>query len=141
MNMDKTVGHQLKVMHNLIKRRIQAAYTGEHPTYMQGSIIVYLMRSDEPRYQRDVEKQFNIRRSTATGILNNMERDGYITRVSDERDARMKRIIPTDKAVAGYMRCEEAALDTERLLTKGLTAEEIETFLAIINKMKANLNE
>ena len=39
----------------------------------QGLILIYLCENDEEVYQKDIEKYFNIRRSTATGLLNSLE--------------------------------------------------------------------
>lgn len=41
----------------------------------QGLILIYLCENDEEVYQKDIEKYFNIRRSTATGLLNSLEKE------------------------------------------------------------------
>lgn len=137
---DISIGHEIKTMLLIIERRMAPAAGEYHPTFVQGSIILYLANSDGPRYQRDVEKQFNIRRSTATGLLNTMQRDGLITRISDANDARMKQILLTDKAKSFCTALKKKADDTENDLREGLSKEEIADFLAIIKKMKANLS-
>ena len=48
---------------------------------MQGWIIDYIYdRGNDPVFQRDIEKEFTIRRSTATELLKLMEKNGLITR-------------------------------------------------------------
>ena len=60
---------------------------------MQGWIIGYLYQNrDKEVFQRDIQEQFSIRRSTVTGILQLMEKNGLITRSSVERDARLKKL-------------------------------------------------
>ena len=49
-------------------------------------------------YQKDVEKEFQIRRSTATGTLQILEKNGFIRREPVKQDARLKKLVPTDKA-------------------------------------------
>lgn len=72
------IGGELKQVSNLLKRRLDAhmAQAGLEPlTGMQGWIIGYLAdRPDQDVFQRDIEQEFEIRRSTATGILQLMER-------------------------------------------------------------------
>ena len=103
MNSKKRIGAELNCISNLMKRKINKMdVNNENPTYMQGGIIVFLMRSNGAVYQRDIEKQFNIRRSTATGILKGMERDMLIHRVPVSDDARLKRLVLTDKARDNY---------------------------------------
>lgn len=51
-------------------------------------------------YQKDIEKEFDIRKSTATEILKLMEKNGFIFRECSKEDGRMKEIIPTEKSLA-----------------------------------------
>ena len=69
-------------------------------TGTQGRVLCYIFITSQWQdiYQRDIEDVFEIRRSTATGILQLLERDGYIERVSVPTDARLKKIVLTDKA-------------------------------------------
>ena len=61
-------------------------------------------------YQKDIEAEFNIRRSTATRLLQSMEHKDLIMREPEENDGRLKRIRLTEKAA-------EDARDAGRLLT------------------------
>ena len=80
---------QLRRVNNLIFRKIgQIARTNgvEAVTPMHGWIMEYLYRhSETPVFQRDIEREFSITRSTVTNILQLMERKGYITRRSVEQ--------------------------------------------------------
>ena len=92
---------QLRRVNNLIFRKIgQIARTNgvEAVTPMHGWIMEYLYRnSDTPVFQRDIEREFSITRSTVTNILQLMERKGYIARRSVEQDARLKQLVLTEK--------------------------------------------
>ena len=70
---------QLRRVNNLIFRKIgQIARTNgvEAVTPMHGWIMEYLYRnSDTPVFQRDIEREFSITRSTVTNILQLMERN------------------------------------------------------------------
>ena len=85
---------QLRRVDNLIFRRLNQfsrANGVEQTTPMHGWIIEYLYRHrDEPVFQRDIEREFSITRSTVTNILQLMERKGYIQRLSVPQDARLK---------------------------------------------------
>ena len=69
-------------------------------TGMQGWIIGFLHRNeDRDMFQRDVEAEFNIRRSTATGILQLMEKTAS-SAGAVAYDARLKKLVLTPKALA-----------------------------------------
>lgn len=99
---------QLRRVNNLIFRKIgQIARTNgvEAVTPMHGWIMEYLYRnSDTPVFQRDIEREFSITRSTVTNILQLMERKGYIERQSVPQDARLKRLVLTEREPASVKR-------------------------------------
>ena len=82
---------QIRRVDNLIFRKINqfARANGvEQATPMHGWIIEYLYRHREEQvFQRDIEREFSITRSTVTNILQLMERKGYIRRQSVPQDA------------------------------------------------------
>ena len=70
-------------------------------TGTQMLIIEYLasFAQNKSIYQKDIEHEFNIRKSTATNVLRLMEKKDLITKKVDQHDTRLKAIILTEKAV------------------------------------------
>ncbi|MFZ2846041.1 transcriptional regulator [Lactococcus chungangensis CAU 28 = DSM 22330] len=105
-------------------------------------VIDYLIKhQDEDIFQRDLEKEFVMRRSTATNFVKKMEQAGLIRRKPVAYDARLKKIILTDKAFelqAGMMAKKK---EFETLLRGDLSEQEIKQFIATIQKIKHNLHE
>ena len=100
MKGERHVGGEIRVLSNLIKRCMDDGMPPE-TTGMQGWIIGFLHRNeDRDMFQRDVEAEFNIRRSTATGILQLMEKNGFLLREPVAYDARLKKLVLTPKALA-----------------------------------------
>ena len=144
MNSKKHIGFEIKTLANIIKRCFEekARVKGlEGLTGMQGWIIDYLYRQgkDNEIFQRDVEKQFNIRRSTATGVLQLLERDGFITREAVAQDARLKSLKLTDKAVQAQETIMKNINELEEQLAMGLTEEEINTLFDLLSQIKKNI--
>ncbi|HZG83364.1 MarR family winged helix-turn-helix transcriptional regulator [Paenibacillus sp.] len=143
MHLPKAVGFEIKVLSNLIKRNLDEASSEEGQdslTGMQGWVIGYVLaNANREVFQKDIEKDFNIRRATVTGVLQLMERNGLIIRESVAYDARLKKITLTPKALELHERNVQRFLDFEAKLTRGLSEEEIELFYAIAEKLKKNL--
>ena len=100
MKGERHVGGEIRMLSNLIKRCMDDGMPPE-TTGMQGWIIGFLHRNeDRDMFQRDVEAEFNIRRSTATGILQLMEKNGFLLREPVAYDARLKKLVLTPKALA-----------------------------------------
>lgn len=141
---ERQIGFELKAVNNMIRRKLDIRFAEaglEEISGMQGPLLGFLDRnsSEKELFQKDLEKHFNIRRSTATVMLQNLEQKGYIVRESVDSDARMKRIIMTDKAreVNREIRKQIDAFHEE--LEQGITPEEKELFLQIMDKVKKNL--
>ena len=76
-----------------------------------GWILKYLEHTkDRPVYQRDIERQFHLARSTVTTMMKSLEGRGYIKRQSVESDARLKKIVLTEKGEE-YLRLSEEVFD------------------------------
>ena len=139
MKGERHVGGEIRVLSNLIKRSMDDGMPPE-TTGMQGWIIGFLHRNeDRDMFQRDVEAEFNIRRSTATGILQLMEKNGFLLREPVAYDARLKKLVLTPKALAVHEGVISRIRATEARITKDVTPEELEQFFAITAKFRRNL--
>ena len=134
---------QLHRVDNLIFRRLNQfsrANGVEQTTPMHGWIIEYLYRHrDEPVFQRDIEREFSITRSTVTNILQLMERKGYIRRLSVPQDARLKRLVLTEKGACIREKTMQALHQTDEFVESLLTPEENAELLRLLNKLRKGL--
>ena len=145
MERKKHIGFEMRRISNLIRRRIDNAMSGrgiEKLTGMQGRVIGYLCHNEDREiFQRDIEDEFSIRRSTATAMLQTMEKHGLVKRVCVDHDARLKRILPTDIAMERHKIFEAEINKVEKQLLDGIAANEADTLMAILDKIKTNLGE
>lgn len=143
MKPPKAIGFEIRILANLIKRNLEegASEDGEEsPTGLQGWIIGYVkMNADRAVFQRDLEKEFNMRRATVSGVLQLMERKGWIVREPVAHDARLKKITLTPKAHQLHDRNVRRFRAFESKLCRGLSEQDIAAFFAIAEKLKRNL--
>ena len=136
-------GVLINIVSHLLKRRICCSSQKDSCglTEMQHRIIHYLLdRSQEDEvYQKDLEKVFNIRKSTATEMLQLMEKKGFLYRQCSAKDARMKKIVPTEKAVAVQRAVGENIHETEACLRRDIPEEDFQTCMKVLKKMAENL--
>ncbi len=125
----------------------QRGYSAAHQdadrqTGMHGYLLRYLYENQERDvFQRDIEKAFSISRSSVTVTLQLMEKNGLIRRESVVQDARLKRIVLTQKAKDLHRQIEADILAFESNLARGISEEEQEVFLRVAKKMQENLRE
>ena len=143
MDYKKSIGLEIRILSNLCRREMDRSSSiqyVESVTGTNGWIIGYLADNQgRDIFQRDLEEEFSVRRSTASKVLKLMEQKGLIRRESVPYDARLKKLVLTDTALEMH---SHVVRDSERLeakLTKGLTDEDLQTFFAIAEKIKDNL--
>lgn len=140
---ERNIGFELKTLSNLMKRKMENEISLENNVTGNHTYILGFLEHEKDRdiFQKDIEKEFSIRRSTATGILNIMEKRGLIERIPCKEDARQKKIIMTEKG----KKIQEESLNKiekfENALKSCLTQEEIENFLNILDKIKDNIEK
>lgn len=140
---DKPIGLELRCLNNLIMRHFENSPNRtkiDAVTGTNGWIIGYLSdHADEDIYQKDLEKQFTITRSTASKVLHLMEQKGLIERHSVAHDARLKKLVLTNRAkeISQLMRQDGAHMN--ELLTKGFSDKELEVLREYIKRMQDNM--
>ena len=95
--------------------------------------------ADKAIYQKDIEEEMAIRKSSVTSLLNNLEKNGLIERRPSPDDARLKSVVLTEKGGKIY---EEVASEIDRvetLLTEGFSGEETKTFMNLLARIERNI--
>lgn len=111
-------------------------------TNMQRLVLHYILFESLKRdiYQKDVEKEFQIRRSTATGTLQILEKNGFILREPVKQDMRLKKLVPTEKAKGVRQHILENIRYIEALLMRDIPEEKLTICREVLEQMSANLS-
>lgn len=141
---EKSIGFEIKSLNNLIARKIMKDAklgSGLNITHVQIKILHYLFNhQDHPVYQRDIEKELSIRRSTVSGIIKTMEKNKFIERVNSKEDARLKQIVMSENIKKFTNNFKQKAIQFDELLSKDISKKDLETFFKVVDKMKQNIN-
>lgn len=139
-----TIGYKIRLLHNQIHKRMEAKKQEnekEPLTGMQRWTLGFLRDHDgEDIYQKDIETEFSVSRATASNMLAVMERKGLLQREAVAHDARLKKLVLTEKARALVDRSEQDMRDMEALLSKGLSETEIKNLKKYLDQMLLNLD-
>lgn len=146
MDLDRRhVGFEIKVVSNMLRRIVGAIGHQQDFENISGAntwIIGFLARNqDHDVFQKDLEQEFSIRRSTASKTLQLMEEKDLIRREAVYRDARLKKITLTEKALEINKIVQGDLEEANRIATKDLSEEEIAQFFAVMEKIRNNLIE
>lgn len=135
------VGKVISILSNQIKRQFDNEESQMSLTGSQGRILHYILLESICRdlFQKDIEDEFNLRRSTATGILQLMEKNNLIYRENVAHDARLKRIVVTPVGLQMKNRAMESIRVLEKKIKKNISDKDLETFFKVMKQMSKNL--
>jgi DNA-binding MarR family transcriptional regulator len=136
------IGFQIRTLSNLISRKINQMVSEEEEnlTANQSWVLDYLtLHQEQDIMQRDIEKKFSIRRSTASHMLQLMEKNGYIRRISAPDDARMKKLIITEKGIEAQRRMKDRLCRFEDLFQSNITPEDLQYLKKLFKQLEENI--
>ncbi|MDF2872475.1 MAG: hypothetical protein K0R05_4050 [Anaerocolumna sp.] len=110
-------------------------------TFEQVRVMRFLdsYSSDNAANQKDVEIMFELKRSSVTNILQNMEKNGLVTRSGDALDGRIKKVWLTDKGKDLYRHLRSYLVTLEEVIVQGMTEDEKEMFRLLLKKSIQNV--
>ncbi|MCI5901706.1 MAG: MarR family transcriptional regulator [Blautia sp.] len=144
MKRRQVIGFEIHTLDKMIGRMI-FSFSGQQNeqdacSRLQAWIVKYLYENmDREVFQKDIEARFKIARSTATGILQAMEKNGYIERRSHPSDARLKQLVLTQKGIDQEQALRQYMQDMEALFRKNIPQEQLDTFFDVIHQIKQNI--
>ncbi len=131
-------------IHRYIDRNFERKKEFKNLSCSGAWIIGRLYRAEEEGkdiFQKDLEDEFGITRSTVSKVLSGMELKGLISRGGTSHDRRLKKVLLTDKS-------REIALNfknNDKLLgdcmSRGFSEEELKTLCGFLERLGHNLEE
>lgn len=140
MEHDKHAARYISKLSNKLRRKIDAFSSKEAFSGSQGRVLHFILAQNNDVFQKDIEEEFSLRPPTATELLKKMEKNGLIYREAMASDARMKRIVVSEKALRykDMVIADITALEDE--LTKNISQNELAIFFRVIEKMLDNIS-
>ena len=121
---DRKIGPEIHRTDLKLSRNLSAhvrKFGVDEVTMMHGWIIRYLYENREQDiFQKDIEQRFAVGRSTVTNLLQLMEKKGFIRRESVKQDARLKKVILTEKGIESQESFEDIVEHIEEELSEGI---------------------
>lgn len=129
--------HQIcqRVWHSVLKRNGLEDLAGA-----RGRIIFALWNEDNIPIKKLVEKT-SLDKATLTGIIDRLERDGYVKRVQSDEDKRVTLISRTGKDEFFKQKIPQASKEQNELFYKGFSVKEIKDFENYLKRVLQNCKD
>ena len=137
---EKSLVEKYAAMNRRLKRYFDSFFAASPITSIQGLVLDYLFRNRETDvFQKDLEEYLEIKGSSVTSILDNLEKNGYVRREAVDYDGRLKKLAITEKAYAIEENIVERVNGYMYSLFRGIPEEEREVFYSVLCKMIDNM--
>lgn len=141
----KRLGREISAVKNLFTRNVENCETFRYldsVTSANSFILGFLARhKDSDIYQKTIEDKFSITKSTTSKILKLMEQNGLIDRIGVDNDARLKKIILTEKGLAIHESVKNGLEQVEKKALDGFSQIEIDKLYSYLDRIKENLKK
>ena len=109
---------------------------GVSPVQMHAMIFIHINTKEGKKVcQKDVEKQINLRPSSVSTLISNLEKDGFLVRTVSDGDARTKYLELTEKGKDLCIKDKMLVDSCDGAIQSALTEEEQTQFVNLLEKI------
>ncbi|MDO4343305.1 MAG: MarR family winged helix-turn-helix transcriptional regulator [Eubacteriales bacterium] len=129
------IGMYINIASHQIRRSTDSFLARYGLSGIQGRILGHLDRAaqrGEDVFQRDIEKSFGIRRSSVTSVISHLEENGFVARCPVPGDARLKKLILTEKGEQTSRQVKSLLSEFESSLNSCFTEQERKELLRML---------
>lgn len=135
---EQSVGYWLTVVTQAYHRAISDELAPHGITYRQSMVLGWLALEGELS-QTELASKMMVEPPTLVGILDRMERDGWITRHGCPNDRRKNLIRANPGAEPVWEKIVECALRVRAEATAGMSEQELDTLKKLLKRMRQNI--
>ncbi len=123
-----------------IRRYFASFFTDTPITSVQALILHYIIVESEKRdiFPKDLEEFLEIKGSSVTSLISNLERNGYLRRESLESDGRYKKLVLTEQTLAIQDDITKRIGEYMHSIFAGISEDNLEIFEKVIMQMTEN---
>jgi len=137
---ETSVGHWICSTSHVLRRALSVRLADEGMTLRQWEVLAWMSVKGDFT-QSKLAECLGIEPHTLAGVLDRMERDGWLERRPCEEDRRRKRVHPTEKAEAVWTQAVECCHQIRDQAVRGISAAELEAFRQTCAKIRTNLGD
>lgn len=139
MENTKQLVHAFIAASKMHHRAIENAVRGMKIHHSGHRLLVYLSRCEIMPSQKEIAARFEISPAAVANSLKKLEKDGYITRTTDNGDTRCNRIAITEKGRSILDESKTLFEAVDEKMLEGLNENERTLLFSCLSRMKQNL--
>lgn len=138
-NFDESVGYWVTMASQSIRRVLGQRLSEQDLTLRQWEVLAMLACNPELS-QAQLAERMGIEPATLAGVVNRMERDGWINKTSSSEDRRQSRLSPTAQAESIWNRSLTLSAEVRAQAVAGVSQEDLQTLRRVCAMIRDNLS-
>jgi DNA-binding MarR family transcriptional regulator len=136
--LDRPVTVRISRLARLLRHRIDGQLTSFGLTGVQLGLLNRLARA-EGLVQAELGRRVAIEPATLTGILQRLEREGWVRRSCDPENRRLQRVWLTEKALDDLPALQRVQARHRKRVLAGFAPEDLAQLEALLDRIEGNL--
>lgn len=137
----KSPARYISKLANELRRKTETFSFSKRYSGAQWKLLHFILTRNHDIFQRDIEKEFSIRSSTATELLKQLENNGLIRKESVPYDSRLRKIVATDEADAYREEITGHLNDLDNILMQNIPQSKLDIYFEVVEMMMDNLSK
>lgn len=135
------IGFIIKIISEKLKVHADADLKQRNLTISQARVLEFLEHHEGQATQKEIELHLNVAHPTVVGLVQRLEKNGFLTCNVDSRDKRNRVIMLTNKAAAMSVVLEKSLKDREKILLSSLSTDEVNELRRMLYVIFHNIDE
>jgi DNA-binding MarR family transcriptional regulator len=136
------VGFLIKKISDGCEKSVNANFAETGVTMSQIRVLFYICTQPEKTTtQKDLEVFLNVSHPTINGILRRLEDKNFITTSFTSSSHHCKQVVATEEGETILMKSGKSKVEMEKILTKGISAQEKKLFVNFLKRVLQNVDE
>lgn len=134
-----TPGHLINIISNKLKRSADENLIHENVTIEQVQVLKMIHQNGGSVFQKDIEREFGVRRSTVTSAMQILEKKGFIVRTTSPEDSRAKLVTLTKEGEEKNTKLISFIKERDEKILSALSSEEQKALIKLLTKVLNNI--
>ena len=135
---EASVGYWITITSHFYQQRLNEALAPYDITFRQFQVLGWLVY-DGDLSQADLAERLMVEPPTLVGILDRMQRDGWIERQTSVADRRRRLVKLTEAAEPIWQQVVACLRRMREQATRGMTGDEVATLVTLLHRVQQNL--
>jgi MarR family transcriptional regulator for hemolysin len=135
---ENSIGYWVCATAHELARALNVELSDHGITFRQWEVLAMLSLGGE-QSQSELAERLKIEAPTLVGVLDRMERDGWIVRATDPHDKRRKIIRATRQVEPVWSRMVQCAKRVRGRAIDGFSRDELETLCRLLARVRENM--